>query len=102
MQSLDIYILPSRRFIHPAECVEQVESFTQKIQKEFNSEYGPDIYNERLEIKEFLYLMEKFLAEIFQKFFDYNTKSESSRSKSSEKENTEDFYIFTYFYFKAK
>ena len=74
----------------PAECIEQVEYFTQEIQKKFNSEYGPDIHNERLEILEFLYLVEKFLANIFQKFFHYNTKSESSRSKSSEEENTED------------
>ena len=35
-------------------------------------------------------MVEKFLAEIFQKFFAYNTKSESSRSESSEEENTED------------
>ena len=74
----------------PVECVEQIEYFTQQIQKKINSEYGPDIHNERLEILEFLYLVEKFLADIFQKFFDYNTKSESSRSKSSEEENTED------------
>ena len=61
-------------------------------------------------ILEFFYLVEKFLADIFQKFFDYDTKSESSRSESSEEENTEDStqdsklknYIFTYFYFKAK
>ena len=59
--------------------------------KKFNSEYGPDIHNKRLEILEFLYLVEKFLADIFQKFFDYDTKSESSRSESSEEEeNTED------------
>ena len=68
----------------PAECIEQVEYFTQQIKKK-NSEYGPDIHNERLEILEFLYLVEKFLADIFQKFFHYNTKSESS-----EEENTED------------
>ena len=74
----------------PAEYVEQVEYFTQKIKKKFNSEYGPDIHNERLEILEFLYLVEKFLADIFQKFFDYDTKSESSRSERSEEENTED------------
>ena len=91
----------------PAECVEQVEYFTQKIKKTFNSEYGPDIHNESLEILEFLYLVEKFLADIFQKFFDYDTKSESSRSESSEEENTEDstqdsklkklyFYIFLF------
>ena len=92
----------------PAECVEQVEQFTQKIKKKFNSECGPDIHNERLEILEFLYLVEKFLADIFQKFLDYNTKSESSTRESSEEENTEDstlskkYYIFTYFYFKAK
>ena len=74
----------------PAECVEQVEYFTQTIQNKFNSEYGPDIHNESLEILEFLYLVGKFLADIFQKFFDYDTKSESSRSESSEEENTED------------
>ena len=74
----------------PVECIEQVESFTQKIKKKFNSEYGPDIHNERLEKLEFLYLVEKFLADIFQKFFDYDTKSESSRSESSKEENTED------------
>ena len=74
----------------PAECVEQIEYFTQKIFKKFNSEYGPDIHNERLKIPEFLHLVEKFLADIFQKFFDYNTKSESSGSESSEEENTED------------
>ena len=74
----------------PAECVEEVEYFTQRIQKKFNSEYGPDIHNERLEILEFLYLVEKFLADIFQKFFDYDTKSESSGSESSEEENTKD------------
>ena len=43
-----------------------------------------------MEILEFLYLVEKFLANIFQKFFHYNTKSESSESESSEEENTED------------
>ena len=74
----------------PAECVEQVEYFTQQIQKKFNSEYGPDIHNERLEVLESLYLVEKFLANIFQKFFHYNTKSGSSGSESSEEENTED------------
>ena len=74
----------------PAECIEQVEYFRQKIQKKFNSECGPDVHNERLEILEFLYLVEKFLADIFQKFFDYDTKSESSGSESSEEENTED------------
>ena len=45
---------------------------------------------EYLEILEFLYFVEKFLANIFQKFFHYNTKSESSRSESSEEENRED------------
>ena len=74
----------------PAKCIEQVEYFTQQIKKKINSEYGPDIHSERLEILEFLYLMEKFLADIFQKFFDYNTKSESSRIESSQEENTED------------
>ena len=73
----------------PAECTEQVEYFTQQIQKKINSEYGPDIHNESLEILEFLYFVEKFLANIFQKFFHYDTKSESS-SENSEEENTED------------
>ena len=99
------------------ECVEQVEYFTQQIKQKFNSEYGPDIhnkwlenleflhlvekflaeifqklfdYNKWLENLEFLHLVEKFLAEIFQKLFDYNTRSESSGSESSEEENTED------------
>ena len=89
MQSLEIHIQPARDLYTPAECIEQVEYFTQQIQQKFNSEYGPDIHNERLEILEFLYLVEKFVADIFQKFFDYNTKSESSRSESSEEENTE-------------
>ena len=42
--------------------------------------------NNKLEIIEFLYLVEKFLVEIFQKFFDYNSKSESSKSENSEEE----------------
>ena len=65
------------------------------------------IHNERLEILEFLHLVEKFLADIFQKFFDYDTKSESSGRESSEEENMEDstqdskleklnFYIFLF------
>ena len=74
----------------PAECVEQIEYFIQQIQKKFNSEYGPDIHNERLEVLEFLYLVEKFLTNIFQKFFHYNGKSESSGNDSSEEENVED------------
>ena len=95
----------------PAECIEQVEHFTQQIKNKFNPEYGPDIHYERLEILEFLYLVEKFLADIFQKFFDSDIKSESSGSESGEEENTEDStqdskskknYIFTYFYLKAK
>ena len=59
--------------------------FTQQIQKKFNSEYGPDIHNERLEVLEFLYLVEKFLTNIFQKFFHYNSESESSGNDSSER-----------------
>ena len=76
----------------PAECIEQVESFAQMIQNKFNSEYGPDIHNERLKIIEFLYLVEKFLVENFQNFFHYDSESESSKSESSEeeKEDTED------------
>ena len=74
----------------PAECVEEVESFAQKIQK--NSILNiVDINNKRLQIIEFLYLVEKFLVNIFQNFFDYDSESESSRTKSSEeKEDTED------------
>ena len=53
----------------PAECIEQVDYFTQQIQKNFNSGYGPDIHNERLEVLKFLYLVEKFLANIFQNSF---------------------------------
>ena len=64
--------------------------FYTKDSKKINSEYGPDIHNERLEILEFLYLVGKFLADIFQTFFDYDTKIESSGSESSEEENTED------------
>ena len=42
---------------------------------------------------EFLYLVGKSLVEIFQKFFDYDSESESSRSESSKekKEDTEDY-----------
>ena len=69
----------------PAECIEQVESFAQKIQNKFNSEYGPDIHNERLEIIEFLYLVEKFLAEIFQKFFDNDTKVKAVEARAVKK-----------------
>ena len=44
-----------------------------------------------MQIIEFLYLVEKFLVDIFQKFFDYDSKSESSGTESSEeKEDTED------------
>ena len=48
----------------PAECVEQVEYFIQQIKKKFNSEYGPDIHNERLEVLEFLYLVENYFPKI--------------------------------------
>ena len=51
----------------PAECVEQVEYFTQQIQKKFNSEYGPDIHNERLEVLEFLYFGGKIPDQYFPK-----------------------------------
>ena len=62
-----------------------VYSLLKKIKVKFIT-----IHHERLEILEFLYLVEKFLADIFQKFFDYDTKSESSRSESSEEGNTEE------------
>ena len=75
----------------PAEYVKDVESFAQKILKKLDSEYGPDINNERLQIIEFLYLVEKFLVKIFQKSFDYESESKSSESENSEeKEDTED------------
>ena len=90
MQSLEIHIQPSRRFIDSCRMRRTNRIFTQQIKKKFNSEYGPDIHNERLEVIEFLYLVEKFLANIFQKFFHYNAKSESSGSDSSDEENTED------------
>ena len=51
----------------PAECVEQVEYFTQQIQKKFNSEYGPDIHNERLEVLEFFILGGKIPGKYFPK-----------------------------------
>ena len=69
----------------PAECVEQVEYFTQQIQKKFISEYGPDIHNERLEVLEFLYLVEKFLANIFQKFFHYTPKVKAAEATAVKK-----------------
>ena len=53
--------------------------------KKFNSEYGPDIHNERLEILEFLYLVEKFLENIFQKFFHYNTKVKAVEARAVKK-----------------
>ena len=91
MQSLEIHILPSRRFIHSCRMHRTSRIFyTKDSKKIFYSEYGTDIHNERLEILEFLYLVEKFLADIFQKFFDYDTKSARSGRESSEEENTED------------
>ena len=48
--------------------------FCKENSKQFDSEYGPDINNERLQIIEFLYLAEKFLVDIFQKFFDMTVK----------------------------
>ena len=90
MQSLEIHIQPSRRFIPSRRMRRTSRIFYTTDSKKFNSEYGPDIHNKRLEVLEFLYLVEKFLANIFQKFFHYDTKSESSRSDSSEEENTED------------
>ena len=59
------------------------------LQCQFRSTHCRRIYS-TLCTKLFLYLVEKFLANIFQKSFHYNTKSKSSRSKSSEEENTED------------
>ena len=48
--------------------------------------------------------MEKFLVEIFQKFFDYNSKSESSRSENSEEKKkiqkmlSKKYYYFLYIF----
>ena len=85
----------------PAECVEQVEYFTQQIQKKFNSEYGPDIHNERLEVLEFLYLVEKFLANIFQNSFITTAKVKAAEmtavKKKMQKILQSKNYIFFYF-----
>ena len=69
----------------PAECIEQVEFLAQKIQKEFNSEYGPDIHNERLEILESLYLGEKFLADIFQNSLIKTPKVKAAEARAVKK-----------------
>ena len=85
----------------PAECVEQVEYFTQQIQKKFNSEYGPDIHNEGLEVLEFLYLVEKFLANIFQNSFITMAKVKAAEmtavKKKTQKILQSKNYIFFYF-----
>ena len=66
--------------------MEDVKSFAQIFFFKFDSEYGLAINSERLQIIEFLYLVEKLLVNIFQKFFDYESKSESNE----EIEDTED------------
>ena len=52
-----------------------------------------------MQIIELLYLVGKFLVNIFQKFFDYDSESESSRTKSSEEEeDTEDSKLKNYYF----
>ena len=53
--------------------------------KNFNSEYGPDIHNERLEILEFLYLVEKFLADIFQNSLITTPKVKAAEARAVKK-----------------
>ena len=74
----------------PAECVEQVEYFTQQIKKKFNSEYGPDVHNERLEVLEFLYLVEKFLEIFYKNSFITTPKVKAAKVRAVIEENTED------------
>ena len=69
----------------PAECVEQVEYFTQQIQKKFNSEYGPDIHNERLEILEFLYLVENSWQIFFKNSFITTPKVKAAEVRAVKK-----------------
>ena len=58
MQSLEIHIQPSRRFIHSSRMHRTSKIFYTTDSKKINSEYGPDKHNERLETLEFLYLVE--------------------------------------------
>ena len=85
----------------PAECVEQVEYFTQQIKKKFNSEYGPDIHNERLEVLEFLYLVENSW-QIFSKNSFITTAKVKAVKMTAVKKKTQKIlqsknYIFFYF-----
>ena len=59
--------------------------FTQQIQKKFNSEYGPDIHNERLEVLEFLYLVEKFLTNISKNSFITTAKVKAAETTAVKK-----------------
>ena len=68
----------------PAECVEEVESFAETINAKFNNEYGPNIYNDKLDILEFLQLIENFLANIFQKYFYFSDSSEEEEEEEEE------------------
>ena len=72
-------------FYSPAECVEDVESLAQKIQRKFDSEYGPDTNNERLQIIEFLYLVEKFLVKIFQNSLITKVRVRAARVRAAKK-----------------
>ena len=82
--------------------------FCTKDSKKFNSEYGPDIHNERLEILEFLYLVEKLLVEIFQNSFIMTVKVKAAvvttvkKKMKIQKILSKKSIIFYIFYFKAK
>ena len=73
--------------------------FTQQIQKKFNSEYGPDIHNERLEVLEFLYLVEKFLANIFQKSFITTAKVKAAEMTAVKKKTQKILQSKNYIFF---
>ena len=89
----------------PAECVEQIEYFTQQIKKKFNSEYGPDIHNERLKVLEFLYLVEKFLANISKNSFITTAKvkaAEMTAVKKKMQKILQSKKLYFLLFFKAK
>ena len=73
--------------------------------KKFNSEYGPDIHNERLEVLEFLYLVEKFLTNISKNSFITTVKVKAAEmtavKKKMQKILQSKNYIF-FLFFKAK
>ena len=85
----------------PAECIEQVEYFTQQIEKKFNSEYGPDIHNERFEVLECLYLVENSW-QIFSKNSFITTPKVKAAEVTEVKKKTQKILhkiLSTFFYF---